>query len=224
MRFTTLTPRVSAACAISIAHVWVIYAAFMAAPQTDAPVAVPTMSVQFIAHARPRSTWRPQDAVLTPPAIVASAPTLPPVEMPIAANASSGAISAPQPSAEPDFSQDRSVPKFVAEASYLRAPSPRYPSQSRRLREEGVVVLRVLIDEQGQARQISVDRSSGHARLDRAAREAVASAAFRPYVEDGAPRATLVLIPIEFFLNHPGKQPVQATIQDGGTKLSDVRS
>jgi protein TonB len=84
---------------------------------------------------------------------------------------------------------------------YLREPTPRYPSQSRRLREEGVVVLRVVIDERGQACEIAVESSSGYERLDRAAREAVASAAFRPYVEDGAPRRAQVLIPIEFFLS-----------------------
>ena len=67
--------------------------------------------------------------------------------------------------------------------------------------EQGVVVLRVVIDERGRACDIEIESSSGHERLDRAAREAVATAAFQPYLEDGAPRRALVLIPIEFSLN-----------------------
>jgi protein TonB len=62
-------------------------------------------------------------------------------------------------------------------------------------------MLRVLIDERGNACSIEIESSSGHARLDHAAREAVSRAAFRPYVEDGSPRRALVLIPIEFSLN-----------------------
>jgi protein TonB len=69
------------------------------------------------------------------------------------------------------------------------------------LREQGLVVLRVVIDERGEASSIEIETSSGHARLDDAARDAVLRAAFRPYVEDGEPRRALVLIPIEFALN-----------------------
>ena len=67
--------------------------------------------------------------------------------------------------------------------------------------EQGMVVLRVLIDEQGVACSIEIETSSGSARLDHAAREAVERAAFRPYIEDGSPRRAFVLIPIEFSLN-----------------------
>jgi len=91
-------------------------------------------------------------------------------------------------------------PKLISAVEYVREPIPRYPAQSRRLREEGVVVLRVLIDERGQACNIEIESSSGYARLDNAAKEAVARAAFRPYLEDGKPRPALVLIPIEFSL------------------------
>ena len=93
------------------------------------------------------------------------------------------------------------VPKLISTVEYVREPVPRYPPQSRRLREQGLVVLRVLIDEKGQACDIAIESSSGHARLDHAAKDAVARATFRPYVEDGAPRRALVLIPIEFSLN-----------------------
>lgn len=93
------------------------------------------------------------------------------------------------------------APKPISVVEYIRQPQPRYPPQSRRLREQGTVVLRVIIDEHGRACDIGIETSSGHERLDRAAKEAVARAEFRPYVEDGSPRRALVFIPIEFALN-----------------------
>jgi protein TonB len=110
------------------------------------------------------------------------------------------ALSGPQRS-EPAEVVDRGAPKLVASVEYLREPSPHYPPQSKKLREQGLVVLRVLIDERGVACNIDIESSSGHARLDHAAKDAVARAAFRPYIENGTPRRALVLIPIEFALN-----------------------
>jgi protein TonB len=91
-----------------------------------------------------------------------------------------------------------SAPRVVAEVAYVEAPQPKYPAESRRSGEEGLVVLRVLINELGRAAQIDIERSSGHARLDNAARLAVQRALFRPYVENGVPRMALAMIPIEF--------------------------
>jgi len=48
-------------------------------------------------------------------------------------------------------------------------PEPSYPAISRRLGEEGKVVLRVELDEQGQVGRVSVENTSGHPALDRAA-------------------------------------------------------
>jgi protein TonB len=96
---------------------------------------------------------------------------------------------------------DQGQPPLITQVDYIRAPAPHYPHLSRRLREQGLVVLRVLIDEQGKARVIDIQRSSGFVRLDDAAREAVSRAEFRPYVQGGEARAALVLIPIEFALN-----------------------
>jgi periplasmic protein TonB len=90
------------------------------------------------------------------------------------------------------------APRVVSDVAYLKPPAPRYPTESRRLGEEGMVLLRVVIDESGRANRIEIQRSSGHSRLDDAALEAVRSALFRPYVEDGIARAVLATIPIEF--------------------------
>jgi protein TonB len=96
------------------------------------------------------------------------------------------------------------VPQLVSEVEYVVAPQPGYPSVSRRLREQGLVVLRVLVDERGQAQQLTIHESSGHERLDNAALQAVARAAFKPYVANGLAQRVYVLIPIEFALNRSG--------------------
>ena len=92
----------------------------------------------------------------------------------------------------------QAAPRHISDVAYLQAPEPRYPPESRRSGEEGLVVLRVLIDELGRAARIEVERSSGFARLDAAARLAVQRALFRPYVENGVARTALATIPIEF--------------------------
>jgi protein TonB len=97
-------------------------------------------------------------------------------------------------------SDSRGVPE-LSDVSYLKPPVPRYPSESRRAREQGLVLLRVLIDESGHVCRVNVYRSSGHPRLDEAARDAVEHALFKPYFEGGVARAAFAVVPIEFSLH-----------------------
>ena len=90
------------------------------------------------------------------------------------------------------------VPPVVESVEYVRAPAPVYPHESSRKRERGTVVLRVLVDAAGRPAQIQIERSSGFARLDDAARAAVQKALFRPHEVDGHAQPAQVLIPIEF--------------------------
>jgi periplasmic protein TonB len=134
------------------------------------------------------------------PAISVDPPELPVIDIP-AADESPRAITVQTQAPPVVATPDADVPKLVSAVEYLRQPIPRYPPQSRKLREQGLVMLKVLVDESGRACSIEIESSSGYARLDHAAREAVARAAFRPYVEDGAPRRAIVLVPVEFYLN-----------------------
>jgi protein TonB len=168
-------------------------------PRLSLPEAAP-VTVRFISEAPPQSAWQPPQAAIVKPAILTEMPELAPVETPVAAPALHHAITSNPPRTASAPAVDRSIPKQIATVEYLREPAPRYPPQSRRLREQGLVVLRVVIDERGVACDIDIESSSGHARLDLAAKEAVSRAAFRPYIEDGMPRRALVLIPIEFSL------------------------
>lgn len=90
------------------------------------------------------------------------------------------------------------MPPMVESVEYVRPPAPVYPRESSRRHEYGTVLLRVLVDPSGRAAQILVERTSGHTRLDEAAREAVRKALFRPHEVNGVAQAAQVLIPIEF--------------------------
>lgn len=67
-----------------------------------------------------------------------------------------------------------------ADASHLNNPAPPYPRLSRRLREEGTVLLQLLIEADGRISELEVFQSSGFPRLDQAALEAVRQWRFEP--------------------------------------------
>jgi len=90
------------------------------------------------------------------------------------------------------------APAMIDSVEYVRAPAPVYPSESNRRRERGTVLLRVMVDSLGRPAEIQIERSSGFARLDTAARVAVAKALFRPYEVNGVAQPAQVLVPIEF--------------------------
>lgn len=144
-----------------------------------------------------------------PPQIADWKPVLPEVPLPqLALEQTSTAITLPPPVSRPQVaaasarSTDPDAPPIIdAQAvGYLVPPAPRYPPASRRWREEGEVLVRVLIDVDGRPSEVRILRSSGHARLDDAAVEAVRAALFRPYVAAGRARAAYVRVPVEFAL------------------------
>jgi len=112
------------------------------------------------------------------------------------------AVATPQVAAPPMRNANVDTPPTLEAQSvgYLVPPAPRYPPASRRAREEGEVLVRVLIDVDGRPSEVRILRSSGHSRLDDAAIEAVRAALFRPYVADGRARAAYVRVPVEFAL------------------------
>ncbi|BDU69070.1 hypothetical protein GETHOR_11710 [Geothrix oryzae] len=89
-------------------------------------------------------------------------------------------------------------PRF--DATYLQNPPPDYPSLSRRLGEEGRIILRVLISPEGLPRDIQLQASSGFPRLDQAALQTVRRWRFAPAMRGDEPLAAWVLVPIRFNL------------------------
>jgi protein TonB len=82
--------------------------------------------------------------------------------------------------------------------AYLVPPPIEVPLASRRLREEGIVRLRVLVGVDGLPRQVTVQRSSGFARLDEQAVSAMRRARFKPQTDQGVPIAWIVIAPLQY--------------------------
>lgn len=100
----------------------------------------------------------------------------------------------PAPPAEVAISQPR------YDTSYLDNPSPVYPTMSKRMGEEGKVLLRVHVEANGLPSRIEIKTSSGSLRLDQAAEQAVWRWKFVPAKRGNEAVAAWVVVPISFNL------------------------
>lgn len=82
----------------------------------------------------------------------------------------------------------------------ISATPPRYPVESRRKREQGTVLLLVLLDANGSVANISISKSSGYDRLDQAALTAVRRWRWSPTIRGGNPVMVKGIIEIPFVL------------------------
>lgn len=77
---------------------------------------------------------------------------------------------------------------------------PRYPIDSRRKHEQGTVVLTITLAVDGGVESIAVSQSSGFARLDNAARDAVKGWRWKPTIRGGQPVRVRGVVEIPFIL------------------------
>jgi protein TonB len=112
---------------------------------------------------------------------------------------STGSISSTAPVASPTSAGPVSLADELAVFCPSRTP-PAYPPQSRHLREQGEVTLRVELDEHGQVTEAGVIKSSGYARLDAAGRSAVMTWRCNPVLRDGKPARAIAIQSLEFVL------------------------
>lgn len=162
----------------------------VATPQPQTPVTPPApLLTTSAASAETVPVVEPQPpAAVTPPAlqtVADEAVAAPPQAM----------APATAPAAQPEPLQP---PRF--DADYLDNPAPAYPPLSRRLREEGTVLLRVHVDASGKPAQIELKQSSGHTRLDQAALETVRQWRFTPARLGENAVAGWVIVPLSFSL------------------------
>ena len=85
-------------------------------------------------------------------------------------------------------------------AAYYNNPKPEYPAFARRMRMEGMVMLKVLVGRQGIALKVEVADSSGYEILDKAAAEAVRIWRFVPARQGDSPVEEWVQVPVAFHL------------------------
>lgn len=87
------------------------------------------------------------------------------------------------------------------QAAYLNNPKPPYPPMSKRLNEQGKVVVRVLIGANGEPSNPQILTSSGYDRLDQTALETIKRWRFVPGKRAGVPEAMWFNVPMNFVLD-----------------------
>jgi len=80
----------------------------------------------------------------------------------------------------------------------VHMPEPIYPVESSARREHGTLALRVLVNRHGKIDKVTVNRSSGHQRLDQAGIAAVTNWKFLPAVKRGMPVDAWIDISMQF--------------------------
>ncbi|MES3002374.1 MAG: TonB family protein, partial [Pseudomonadota bacterium] len=126
------------------------------APPPPQPVKQQVRKVAPAPAPMPVAIPDPAPAPNAPTGVIAAPP--PPVSAPVAV-----AAQPPAPPAPP------AVQLPSTDADYLQNPKPVYPPISKRMGEQGKVVVRVLIGADGNAQKAEIRQSSGFDRLDQAA-------------------------------------------------------
>jgi protein TonB len=159
----------------------------------------PTSPARPIAKAQKPINKQVKTPVSKPVVAQTSQPAIP-ASMPVAATDSpvaeqenkttnSKAVADAQPYQSPNFN-----------AAYLNNPAPNYPSVSRRLGEQGLVLLLVQVMTDGTAGSVALKTGSGSIRLDQAALEAVKKWQFIPAKRGDQPVSASVVVPVRFSL------------------------
>ena len=174
---------------------------------------VSPLIVDFIAPEAPPKPAPPPPPVRPPvpaprpaPApVIAAAPTPTPAPAPFVvpapepAPAPTAVLAPPAPPA-PVPPPAPPAPKLLPATAvrYVVPPAIEVPMASRRLGESGTVLLRVVVDTAGLPKQVTLHKSSGHARLDEQAMGAMRQARFKPQTENGLPIEWIVIAPLQY--------------------------
>jgi protein TonB len=172
---------------VILLHILILWAIHAGLAQKFVKVIKGPVEAQLIEDAKPDIPPPPPPP--PPPQQKAPPPEfVPPVDIPVSATAGANAIAAvsntPAPPPPPPVANVR-TPAVINAAQNCQKPE--YPSASRRNEEEGTVQLRFLIGTNGQVIESQVEKSSGFARLDEAARSALSKCQFKPGTLNGAP-------------------------------------
>lgn len=206
--------RLRSGALVVVVHALVVLALGQSGRTAIRTLAPEPLAVHLIAERppidRPRANSAPRATATLPLPPHPAAVTLPPPEVPAVVTPSTTAllppaVSPPNPQGSPTSAPPAAVtsPKVVP-ASALRyrvEPAVEVPRLSRRAGESGRVGLRVLFDTQGSPREIQLSRSSGFARLDAQALEAMQRARIQPIVEDGRPIEVIAQAWLEYELD-----------------------
>lgn len=87
-------------------------------------------------------------------------------------------------------------------AAYLNNPKPPYPAMAFKMRVEGTVILKALIQHDGKCSEVMVAKTSGNESLDRSALNTVSQWQFTPGKSQGKEISQWVNIPITFSIKN----------------------
>jgi protein TonB len=152
------------------------------------PKPLPKPKLKLVEKQQPQQLV-PEEPVLSEEEVIT--PPSPPVEM--VETSVPEPVPVPAPTGPVTLSTELSV-------TCPELSPPSYPSLSRRLGEEGKLVLRVELDENGRVGTASVVESSSYKRLDEAALAAVKTWRCNPSLRNGQPVRAVALQPFNFVL------------------------
>lgn len=98
----------------------------------------------------------------------------------------------------------------TTQARAIVTQAPDYPASARALGIEGLVVLHVQIDENGQAADVRLATPAAHPSLQDAALDSIKGWQFKPALKNGEPVTSTLRIPLRFELLAEGKQDRRA--------------
>ncbi|MCQ8896692.1 energy transducer TonB [Limnobacter humi] len=150
---------------------------------------------------KPKPAAKPVKQEQPKPSTPAIAPAIAPEPAPLTAATAPAQpqAQAVSPSAPPQDTQTITPPR--TDAAHLNNPPPAYPALSRRLGEQGRVLVDVYILPDGSVGDLKLNKSSGFGRLDDAAMTAVKQWKFVPAKRGGQPIAFWYVQPVSFVLN-----------------------
>lgn len=209
-------------------HVLVLWALQTGLRHHTAESVTPAEILVELWSPQPKAAARPAPAPKTPAPKLAAQPhaTLPTPSLPTVAPATTPTASAPAPIATNSIASDPSNTKTSSQngsetrgttgatavaasprielpssdADYLNNPKPPYPALSKRMGEQGKVLVRTLIGTDGRAQEVQLHQSSGFERLDQAALKAAREWRYVPGKRDGVPQAMWFNVPFSFQL------------------------
>lgn len=168
-------------------------------PAPPPPQPRPAPTPRAVPQPKPAAQPAPQPVAVATPTPAANAPASviePQPTAPVAAVAPPAAESA----APPASPAPPRIELPSSSADYLNNPPPPYPPLSKRLGEQGKVVIRAFIDANGTATQAEVRTSSGYDRLDQAALQTVLKWRYVPGKRAGVAEGMWFNVPIHFVL------------------------
>jgi protein TonB len=174
---------------------------------------IPGAAIQIVRHAdivpivnviTPPPPSKPLPALPTPAPLKVrphTAPIAPPVISVVAASnlpVTTIDITPPSLTSSADTATQETAPSAIAYGNRTRVA---YPLEALRNREQGTVILRVLVGTDGSVLGVEIEKSSGSRSLDRAARDAVGKWRFHPATRNGVAHSAWASVPVTFNLS-----------------------